>query len=103
MFRPNKSDYRVRNNLKFATRYLETHNIEFELVHSRGKKDFHIEAIEFSRFIRADLMVIVLRKFITWDKILLGLNEQRYIANEFKIPVMVLNPNSNLHRLGGFR
>lgn len=102
LFRPNKSDYRVFNNLKFASKFLEGRNIKFEMVHARGKDDFHKEAIEFSHLIRADLIIIVLRKFITWDKILLGLNEQQYISNDHKIPVMVLNPNSNLHRLGSF-
>ena len=103
LFRPNMSDYRVRNNLKFATKYLESHNIDFELVHARGKKDFTDESIEFSKFIRADLIVIMLSRFITWDKTLFGLKEQKYISNNHKIPVMVLNPRADLHKLGGFR
>ncbi len=102
LFRPNKTDYRVRNNLKFATKFLEGRNIDFELVHARGKKDFTSEAIEFSKFIRADLIVVMLNKFITWDKVLFGLNEQQYITNVHKIPVMVLNPRADLHKLGGF-
>ena len=103
LFRPNKTDYRVRNNLKFATKFLEGRNIDFELVHARGKKDFTYEAIEFSKFIRADLIVIMLNKFITWDKVLFGgLHEQKYITNIHKIPVMVLNPKVDLRKLGGF-
>lgn len=102
LFRPNLTDYRVRNNLKFATKYLESHSIDFELVHARGKKDFTEESIEFSKFIRADLIVIMLSRFITWDKFLFGLREQKYITNKYKIPVMVLNPRVDLHKLGGF-
>lgn len=102
LYYPNKSDYRVRNNLKFAAKFLEGRNIKFELEHATGKADFNDEAIEFSRSIRADLILIVLRKFITWDKILLGLNEQQYISNKYHIPVMVLNPKANLNRLGSF-
>jgi nucleotide-binding universal stress UspA family protein len=102
LFRPNISDYRVRNNLKFATKYLEVHNIDFELVHARGKKGFTEESIEFSKFIRADLIIIMLSRFITLDKTLFGLKEQKYITNMHKIPVMVLNPRVDLHKLGGF-
>lgn len=102
LFRPNVTDYRVNNNLKFATSYLEGHNIDFELVHARGKKDFIEEAIEFSKFIRADLIVVMLSRFITWEKIIFGLKEQKYISNSFKIPAMVLNPRADLHKLGGF-
>ena len=102
LFRPNVSDYRVRNNLKFATKYLEGHNIDFELVHARGKKGFTEESIEFSKFIRADLIVIMLSRFITWEKTLFGLKEQKYITNIHKIPVMVLNPRIDLHKLSGF-
>jgi nucleotide-binding universal stress UspA family protein len=102
LFRPNVSDYRIRNNLKFATKYLEGHNIDFELVHARGKKGFTEESIDFSKFIRADLIIIMLSRFITWDKTLFGLKEQKYITNAHKIPVMVLNPRVDLHKLGGF-
>ncbi len=102
LFRPNITDYRIRNNLKFATRFLEGRNIEFELVHARGKQDFVKEAIEFSYFLKADIIIIMMSRFVTWDKVLLGLREQKYISNDYKIPVMCLNPRADLHKLGGF-
>lgn len=103
LFRPNTSDYRIRNNLKFATRFLEGRNIEFELVHSRGKKAYVDEALEFSNFLQADLIIIMLSRSITTLNILLGLKDQKYISNEYKIPVMCLNARTDLRKFGGFR
>ena len=103
LFRPNSSDYRIRNNLKFATRFLEGRNIEFELVHARGKKSFVEEAIEFSNFINADLLIIMLSRHMTIDRILFGLKDQKYITNRYEVPVMCLNPRTDLRKFAGFR
>ncbi len=102
-FRPNVSDYRIRSNLRFATRFLEGRDIEFELVHARGKKPFTEEVLEFSNFLQADLIIIMLSRSISIDKILFGLKDQKYITNEFKIPVMCLNARTDLRRYGSFR
>lgn len=103
LFRPNDTDYRIRNNLKFATRFLEGRNIEFELVHARGKKPYVEEALEFSNFLQADLIVIQLSRSISTLKILMGLKDQKYISNAYKIPVMCLNARTDLRKYGGFR
>jgi nucleotide-binding universal stress UspA family protein len=103
LFRPNISDYRITNNLKFATNFLEGRNIGFELVHARGKKSFVEEALDFSNFIDADLLIIMLSRFITLGKILFGLNDQKYITNKYKVPVMCLNPRTDLRKFAGFR
>jgi nucleotide-binding universal stress UspA family protein len=103
LFRPATTDYRIRNNLKFAMRFLEGRNINFELVHARGKKSFVEEAIEFSDFIDADLIVIMLSRRITIDKILFGLKDQKFISNNYKIPIMCLNPRTDLRKYAGFR
>ena len=103
LFRPATTDYRIRNNLKFAMRFLEGRNIDFELVHARGKKSFVDETIEFSDFIGADLIVIMLSRRITFDKILFGLRDQKFISNSCKIPVMCLNPRTDLRKYAGFR
>ena len=102
LFYPNRTDYRIKNNLTFATRFLDGRNINYEIVHAKGKKEFPMETIEFSKLIRADMIVIMLSRYITIDKVLLGLRDQKYISNEYKIPIMCLNPNTDLHKLGGF-
>ncbi len=103
LFRPATTDYRIRNNLKFAIRFLEGRNIDFELVHARGKKSFVEETIEFSDFIGADLIIIMLSRRITIDKILFGLRDQKFISNSYKIPIMCLNPRTDLRKYAGFR
>lgn len=103
LFRPATTDYRIRNNLKFAMRFLEGRKINFELVHARGKKSFVEETIEFSDFIGADLIVIMLSRRITIDKVLFGLRDQKFISNNYKIPIMCLNPRTDLRKYAGFR
>ncbi len=103
LFRPNDTDYRIRNNLKFATRFLDGRDIEFELVHARGKKPFTEEALEFSNFLQADLIIIMLSRNISIEKILIGLKDQKYISNKYKIPVMCLNARTDLRKFGSFR
>lgn len=103
LFRPNFTDYRIRNNLKFATRFLDGRDIKFELVHARGKKPFTDELLEFSDFLQADLIIIMLSRSISIEKILFGLKDQKYISNKYKIPVMCLNARTDLRKFGGFR
>ncbi|UCH13537.1 MAG: universal stress protein [Bacteroidales bacterium] len=102
LFRPAKTDYRIRNNLKFAMRFLEGRNINFELVHARGKKSFVEETLEFSDFIGADLIVVMLSRQITMAKIIFGLKDQKFISNNFNIPIMCLNPRTDLRKYAGF-
>jgi hypothetical protein len=58
--------------------------------------------MKYANDIDAHLVIIVLRRNIGKFSNLLGLNEQKYISNKFKIPVMVINVKAELHKYEGF-
>lgn len=102
LFKPNAHDYVIRNNVEFAKRFLEGKDIDYEIVSGKGKYNLANEAVTFSNEVKADLLIIMLNRNITVAKAMLGLKDQKYISNEFKIPVMCLNPRSDLRKFEGF-
>ncbi len=101
-FKPKTKDYHIRNNLNFAIKFLEGRNIDFEIFTAEKQGWFPEQTIRFANEIDADSIVIMLTRYITIGKILVGLRDQLYITNKYKIPVTCLNPRSDLHRYGGF-
>jgi hypothetical protein len=55
-------------------------------------KDYARETIEYAQKVKADLIIIALSKTLTFADYLMGPAEQAIIANEAKIPVMVISP-----------
>lgn len=102
LFKPQASDYKVRNNVEFSKRFLAGKNINYEIVTAKGSYNLAQETLEFANSINAELIIIMLSKNITKAKVLLGLRDQKYISNDFQIPVLCLNPRSDLRKLEGF-
>lgn len=102
LFKPNANDYIIRNNLGFAKRFLEGKNIDYEIVTGKKKYNLATETLNYANEIKAELVIIMLSKNITVAKALIGLMEQKYISNPYKIPIMCLNPRSDLHKYEGF-
>lgn len=102
LFKPNARDYRIRNNLEFSKRFLESKGIDYQIVTSRGKYHVAEESLSFANEIKADAIIIMLSKQITFDKLLFGLREQAYISNPYKIPVMCLSPRTDLTKFESF-
>ena len=102
LFRPSGNDYVVRNNVEFAKRFLEGKDIDYEIITAKGKFNTTRETLDFANEIKAELIIIMLSKNITVAKALLGLKEQKFISNDYKIPVMCLNPRSDLRKYEGF-
>lgn len=102
LFKPKANDYHIRNNLEFAKRFLEGKDINYEIV--TGKSSFcqPSEVTEFANQIKAELIIIMLSKNITKAKLMLGLKDQKYISNNYNIPVMCLNASSNLRKYESF-
>jgi nucleotide-binding universal stress UspA family protein len=102
LYKPNANDYIIRNNLEFAKRFLQGKDINYEII--TGKKKYYLasETLDFAHSINAELIIIMLSKNITVAKAMLGLKEQKYISNKYKIPVMCLNPRSDLRKYEGF-
>jgi hypothetical protein len=92
----------VRTNLDFCRRFLEGKDIDYEIVTSQKGKSFTEATIEYAHEVDAQLIMIMLSKHISRISNLFGLNEQKFISNKYKIPVMVLNPRAELLKYGGF-
>jgi nucleotide-binding universal stress UspA family protein len=102
LFKPSGNDYVVRNNVEFAKRFLEGKNIDYEIVAAKKKYNLTQETLDFANRINAELIIIMLSHSITIAKVMLGLQDQKYISNDYKIPIMCLNRRSDLNKYEGF-
>ncbi len=91
---------RTKANLVFCKNFLSERGIEYELALSEGKGSFSQETIQFANKIGADTILIMTTRDIAFHDYVLGANEQQIIANESKIPVMVVNPRTDLMKYG---
>ncbi|MFN8240035.1 MAG: universal stress protein [Bacteroidales bacterium] len=88
-------------NLNFAIKYLIQNNVEYE-IHEIDKGNFAQQTIDFSIKMKADLIVIMTTKNITFFDFVIGADEQYIIANSSKIPVCCVNPKSSFAKVGQF-
>jgi nucleotide-binding universal stress UspA family protein len=92
---------RIHSNIVFAQKYFESMDTHFEIKAIGKKIDIVKETIEFAEKMQADLILIIAPKVLTLADYIMGPSEQMIIANEAKIPVMVLNPKPRAFT-GGF-
>lgn len=102
LFKPKAKDYRVRTNLEFSKRFLEGKNMDYEIITGTKSILNPKETIEYAHKIDAQLIIIVLRRNVGKFSNLLGLSEQQFISNKYKIPIMVINSKTELHKYEGF-
>jgi nucleotide-binding universal stress UspA family protein len=81
---------RIYSNIVFAKNYFENTDIHFEIKPIGNKIDFVKETIEYAQ--KTNLILIMTSKSLTFADYIMGPSEQQIIANEAKIPVMVVNP-----------
>ncbi|NOY38211.1 MAG: universal stress protein [Chlorobi bacterium] len=93
---------KVKNNLVFARKYMEGKNIKYEIYTAPGKKKFYQETIDYAKQSKADMILVMTTRDISIADYALGADEQHIIANSEKIPVMCVNPDPSLRRMGGF-
>ncbi len=88
-------------NIHFAEKILEKYEVNYEIHKLEGS---HVaeEAVNFAKKIDADMILIMTTKDIGLTDYVLGAQEQYIIANPARIPVMVVNPRTDLSRYGGF-
>jgi len=89
-------------NLNFAKKYFNARDIDFEIDISESDDDFAEETIAFAKRIEADLMIILTTKNIALHDYIMGAHEQYIIANSANIPVMCINPRTDLTKYGSF-
>jgi len=93
---------KINNNLQYAKKYLEGKDINYEITQSMAKGTFAKQTLDFARYIDADMIAIVITKDITINDYIFGAEEQKIIANNMEIPVMCINPNTDLTRYSNF-
>ncbi|TLX77160.1 universal stress protein [Labilibacter sediminis] len=91
---------RTKANLVFCKNFLTEKNINYELSLSEGNGSFSQETINFANKINADAIIIMTTRDIAFHDYVLGANEQQIIANSSKVPVMVINPRTDLMKYG---
>jgi nucleotide-binding universal stress UspA family protein len=93
-------DSRTKANLVFNKKFLEDKDIEYELSMADGKASFQQETISFSRKIEANMILVMTTRDIAFHDYVLGVYEQYVIANSPGIPVLVINPRTDLMHYG---
>ncbi len=93
---------KVNVNLNFAIRFLIQNNLDYEIHTSKKSGNFGKEILNFSKEIKADLILITTTKHITFLDYLFGASEQYIIDNPSKIPVMCVNPKATFSQMGQF-
>ena len=92
----------TKSNLIYAKNYLGTKGINYDIVALKGKGTLPEESIKYAAQVNAGLILIMTTKNITLQDYVLGADEQMIIANEAKIPVMCVNPRTDLTKHGTF-
>ena len=92
---------KTKINLNFAVKYLIQNNIEYE-IHEVPRKKFAQQTLDYAHEIKADLILIVTTKNITFADYAFGASEQFIIANSSKIPVICVNPKVSFIKTGQF-
>lgn len=93
---------KMRANLLFAKKYLSEKEIDYKVSISNEKGSFSEQTLEYAQNTGADLILIMTTKDIRFTDYVFGANEQQIIANSAKIPVMCVNPRTDLMKVGGF-
>lgn len=93
-------DPRTKANLVFCKSFLEERKIDYELVLSKNTSTFSQETLEFAQSRNADFIIIMTTRDIAFHDYVLGAQEQYLIANSAKIPVLVINPRTDLMKYG---
>jgi nucleotide-binding universal stress UspA family protein len=92
---------KVNRSLNFAVKYLIQNNVEYE-IHEVPNGKFAQQTIDFAQKTKADLILIVTTKNITFADYVLGASEQYIIANSSKIPVCCVNPKASFANTSQF-
>ncbi|MCU4163128.1 universal stress protein [Carboxylicivirga caseinilyticus] len=93
-------DSRTKANVVFSKRFMEEKEIDYELVLSEGESSFSQETIQYAEKIEADMVLIMTTRDISFHDYVLGAYEQYIIANNAQIPVLVINPRTDLMKYG---
>ena len=93
---------RTKANLSFARTYLDERGISYEIIVSQKKGKFSEQTIDYATEIDADMIMIMTTKHPRLTDYVFAADEQLIIANNSKIPVMCINPRTDMKKYSGF-
>ncbi len=93
-------DSRTKANVVFSKRFMEEKEIEYELALAEGESSFSQETVQYAEKINADMVLVMTTRDISFHDYVLGAYEQYIIANSAQIPVLVINPRTDLMKYG---
>ncbi|HBF87164.1 MAG TPA: hypothetical protein DDX39_00875 [Bacteroidales bacterium] len=85
----------IKNNVSFARNLLEEKGVKYDISISQND-DFGKTFIDFAHKKDADLIIMMLPKDLGFGSLLFGSKEQDMITNEYGIPIMCVNPRTDL-------
>lgn len=83
---------KVMNNVRQIEGLLQVSNVEYVVVKSQDKGSFSKNILNYCNSIYADLVIIITNKDAMMPGVLVDSIEEVVIFNQFKIPVMCINP-----------
>jgi nucleotide-binding universal stress UspA family protein len=92
----------TKANITVATKYMTDRNIDFDIKKLEGKGGLPQQTLDYAKEINSSLIMIMTTKNIRLQDYMLGADEQKIIANEYKLTVMCINPREDLRKYGGF-
>ena len=95
-------DFRIKslnNNLKFAYKLLEQELIDYETKHLTSSKNFADEVYSYANDVEGDLVLIMTDKYRKFAKDLKNAKNLEYFK---KIPIMCVNPRTDIFKAGSF-
>lgn len=95
---------KIKNNIYYSEAVLRDNDVEDVTVHQlpKGSGDFDKATIKYAREINADLIVVMTTLDKGLSEYIAGPYEQRIIANEAEIPVLVIKPIDITNMIEGF-
>lgn len=92
---------KLRININFAEKIFENHGVKYD-IHKTEESRIGEQTIDYAKKIDADIVMIMTTKGIGFTDYMLGAKEQYIIANNVRIPVMCVNPRTDLSKYGTF-
>ncbi len=92
----------TKANYLFAKRYLDRYDIQRKTTLAPKAVAFREALISHAHKTKANLIVIMTSEHLSVLDYLIGADEEYVIANDFKIPVMCVNPRIDLLRFSDF-
>ncbi|HBX49867.1 MAG: hypothetical protein A2309_07910 [Bacteroidetes bacterium RIFOXYB2_FULL_35_7] len=82
---------KVSSNMAFVNKYLKNHEIEFDIYEPPKTKNFIDSMISYASKKEPCMILIMVKRGINITDYIMGLDEQKLIFNQYKIPVMCIN------------